>query len=204
MSELLFDMDAGDISLDFANTNNWHASAHPEEDMHNYDELVAWGKAAGIISLESNEHTCRLSEERPGEAEVTYQHAIELREAIYRVFSHRYAGIPIPAEDLALINATVSVAMTHRRVVPEDGEFKWEWDRDCDDPDLILWKVAMSAANLLTSDRVTKVRECEDDRGCGYLFIDTTKNHSRRWCSMESCGNRAKAQRHYSRRKAEN
>lgn len=204
MSEVLFDMDAGDISLDFANTNNWHASAHPEENLHNYDDLVAWGKAAGIITLETNQQTCLLGDERPFEAEIIYQHALQLREAIYHVFSHRYAGTPIPAEDLGLINTTVSVAMTHRRVVPTGDDFVWEWDRDCDDPDMILWKVAIAATNLLTSDKVQRVRECEDDRGCGYLFIDMSKNHSRRWCSMESCGNRAKAQRHYSRSKSEN
>jgi len=46
---------------------------------------------------------------------------------------------------------------------------------------------------------VDRVRECEDDRGCGFLFIDQSKNRSRRWCSMESCGNRAKARQHYAR-----
>jgi len=64
--------------------------------------------------------------------------------------------------------------------------------------------VARSAAELLTSDNVDRVRECEDDRGCGYLFIDQSKNRSRRWCSMESCGNRAKARRYYARLQAIN
>jgi predicted RNA-binding Zn ribbon-like protein len=50
---------------------------------------------------------------------------------------------------------------------------------------------------LVTSKEIKRVGECADDRGCGYLFIDTSRNHSRRWCSMEACGNRAKAQRHY-------
>lgn len=200
MSEVLFDMDAGDICLDFANTNNWHASAHPDENLHNYDDLVAWGKAAGIISVEANEYTCHLAGEHPDEAERAYHNALQLREAIYRVFSNRYAGTPIPEADLWLINAIVWQAMSHRRVVPAGSEFKWEWDSDCDDPNLILWRVALSAVDLLTSDKVSRVRECEDDRGCGYLFIDMSKNHSRRWCSMESCGNRAKAHRHYSRK----
>jgi predicted RNA-binding Zn ribbon-like protein len=203
MSEVSFDMDAGDVSLDFANTMNWHASVHPEENLHNYEDLVAWGKAAGLISEEENEHTCSLADERPVEAEKAYREALRLREAIYRVFSNRYAGSPIPEEDLKLLNQMVSQAMTHRQVVSRAGEFRWEWDSECDEPDMILWKVAMSAADLLTSDEVTRVRECEDDRGCGYLFIDMSKNHSRRWCSMDSCGNRAKALRHYSRSKAE-
>jgi predicted RNA-binding Zn ribbon-like protein len=203
MSEVLFDLDAGDISLDFANTMNWHASDHPEENLHNYDDLVAWGQAAGIISLESNENICNLADEHPVDAEHTYQNALRLREAIYRVFSHRYAGETIPASDLELINTTVNHAISHRRVVAAGSEFRWEWDDYCDEPELIMWKVAIAATELLTSDKVLRVRECEDDRGCGYLFIDMSKNHSRRWCSMDSCGNRAKALRHYSRSKVE-
>jgi predicted RNA-binding Zn ribbon-like protein len=203
MSEVLFDIGAGDISLDFANTVNWHASQHPEEILHNYDDLVAWGKATGIISLESNERTCKLADEHPGDAQRAYHDALVLREAIYRVFSRRYAGETIPSADLELINATVAQAMAHRKVVPAGDEFIWEWDENCDEPDLIMWKVAIAATDLLTSDQVLRVRECEDDRGCGYLFIDMSKNHSRRWCSMDSCGNRAKALRHYSRSKAE-
>jgi predicted RNA-binding Zn ribbon-like protein len=64
----------------------------------------------------------------------------------------------------------------------------------------MLWPIAREAANLLTSKDIKRMGECADDRGCGYLFFDTSRNHSRRWCSMESCGNRAKAQRHYQRK----
>ncbi|MCB0153982.1 MAG: CGNR zinc finger domain-containing protein, partial [Anaerolineae bacterium] len=56
-----------------------------------------------------------------------------------------------------------------------------------------------SAAELLTSDRLNRVGQCAGE-SCGWLFLDTTRNHSRRWCEMEHCGNRAKAKRHYRRR----
>jgi len=55
----------------------------------------------------------------------------------------------------------------------------------------------------LTSEELDRVRECADDRGCGYLFMDTSRNRSRKWCDMRGCGNRAKAQRHYRRTQAE-
>jgi predicted RNA-binding Zn ribbon-like protein len=67
------------------------------------------------------------------------------------------------------------------------------------DLDEMLRPVARSAADWLVSADVDRVRLCADDRGCGYLFVDTSRNRSRRWCSMESCGNRAKARRHYER-----
>jgi predicted RNA-binding Zn ribbon-like protein len=88
-------------------------------------------------------------------------------------------------------------------LVSEGDDFTWKWADGVDPKNMVLWTVALSAANLLTSDKASRVRVCEDDRGCGVLFIDMSKNHSRRWCSMQSCGNRAKAHRHYSRVKCE-
>ena len=96
----------------------------------------------------------------------------------------------------------VREALAHLQLTPLEDGFRWDWSPEIDGANLILWPVARAAAELLTSDKATRVRVCEDDRGCGYLFIDQTKNHSRRWCSMESCGNRAKARRHYSRLQA--
>jgi len=65
----------------------------------------------------------------------------------------------------------------------------------------MLWPVTRAAVDLLLSDSLAQVGQCADDRGCGLLFIDTSRNHSRQWCSMDACGNRAKAQRHYRRSK---
>jgi predicted RNA-binding Zn ribbon-like protein len=122
-----------------------------------------------------------------------------VREAIWRIFTCHSSGEPIQKADLELLNAVVSQAMAHLRLTPLGGEVCWSWTDDMNGVDMILWPVARAAAELLTSSEASKVRACEDDRGCGYLFIDQTKNHSRRWCSMDSCGNRAKARRHYSR-----
>ena len=121
------------------------------------------------------------------------------REALYRVFSRRYTGELLSEADLAILNRGIREAMAHLQLKPVDGELHWDWVPETGGDQIILWSVARAAAGLLTSDQASRVRECEDDRGCGYLFIDQSKNHSRRWCSMESCGNRAKARRHYSR-----
>lgn len=203
MSEDSFDFEAGNLCLDFANTNNWHASEHPEESLHNYSDLLAWGTAAGVLSTDSAKRLSRLVTKYPEVTEQAYQTAIETREAIYHIFSDRYNGRPISEKDLTYLNELVHEATTHRQLVPGEQAFQWHWKTDGEGAEIILWEVAFSAAELLTSNKVAWVRECEDDRGCGYLFIDLSKNHSRRWCSMESCGNRAKARRHYSRSKAE-
>ena len=195
----MYDFDAGDLSLDFANTKNWHASASPEEFLKTYNDLLAWGEQAGLVSPEAVRWLNQLAVERPEESGSAYDLAIQLREAIYRIFSNRYASEPISPMDLAIVNSVVRDAMAHRQLIISQDSIHWEWVAGIDDTNLILWPVAYAAAQLLTSDKITRVRECEDDRGCGYLFIDQTKNHSRRWCSMDSCGNRAKARRHYSR-----
>ena len=67
----------------------------------------------------------------------------------------------------------------------------------------MLWPVVQSAVDLMTSPELDRVGQCADDRGCGWLFVDTTKNRSRRWCDMRDCGNRAKARRHYAKKKSE-
>ncbi len=202
MSETKYGFDAGDLSLDFANTLDWHASKHPIERITSYADLLAWGKAAGLINPQTVRELRELDAHKPEETSDHYLLAIQVREAIYHIFSHHYAGKPIPEADLALLNSYVREAMSHRQLVQEGDEFHWEWSPEINGINQILWPVTFAAAHLLTSPAASRVRECEDDRGCGYLFIDQTKNHSRRWCSMESCGNRAKARRHYSRLQA--
>lgn len=198
----MYDFDAGNLSLDFANTMDWHGSQKPRENLKSYSDLVSWGRQAGLISPKFATRLLSYADENPGEAAHAYGFAIQVREAIYRIFSQRYAGKPIPADDLALLNSVVSEAMANLQLTAVNGEIHWDWTDKIGNSNLILWPVARAAAELLTSEKVARVRECEDDRGCGYLFIDQTKNHSRRWCSMESCGNRAKARRHYSRLQA--
>lgn len=199
MTEHKFDFESGDLSLDFANTSNWHASSNPTEYLNNYADLLAWGVQAGILSSESANQLRRQLAAQPEKAASIHSKAIQLREAIYQVFSKRYAGKPVPEQDLALLNDYIREAMAHLQLEPKNGELHWDWVPEADGVEITLWTVARAAAELLTSDKAARVRECEDDRGCGYLFIDQSKNHSRRWCSMESCGNRAKARRHYQR-----
>jgi predicted RNA-binding Zn ribbon-like protein len=195
-----YDFESGELCLDFANTNDWHASENPQERLHDYSDLISWGEGAGILSADRAERLRRLAARLPEEASAAYEHAIELREALFRLFSAISNGDRVDRGDLAILNTTLDSALGHQEITTSPDGFAWSWD---DDPDLerVVWPVARSAADLLTSDLQRRVRRCEDDRGCGYLFIDTSRNRSRRWCSMESCGNRAKARRHYARQK---
>jgi predicted RNA-binding Zn ribbon-like protein len=128
-----------------------------------------------------------------------FDRAIRLREAIYRVFSNQAWEKRVNPNDLAILNEALPQAMSHLQITPSSQGFDWEWTKVQDEFDQILWSVARSAGELLTSDNLDRVSECADDRGCGYLFVDMSRNRSRRWCSMEACGNRAKAARNYER-----
>jgi len=199
MDDKHYDFDSGDVCLDFANTSDWHASERPQENLASYDDLVTWGEQAGILSEEQAGRLRHSAAQQPEDAAGVFHQAITLREAIYRIFSSLYAGRPVPPAELRLLNAELTKAMPYLELrVQEDG-IGWRWSEGGAGLDRMLWPVARAAAQLLTSDHLDRVRECEDERGCGYLFIDQSKNRSRRWCSMDSCGNRAKARRHYAR-----
>jgi predicted RNA-binding Zn ribbon-like protein len=196
MNATQFDFDSGDLCLDFANTLEWHASDHPVEHMGDYFFLVSW-----IITPEKAAHLRQLAADKADEATAAYDAAIRLREVVYSIFSQYYHKEVVKPADVQILNTILSRSLPHLRVAGSTSGFDWEWNRDSQDLEQIIWPIARHAAELLTSDQLDSVRVCEDDRGCGYLFIDTTRNHSRRWCSMESCGNRAKARRHYARQR---
>jgi predicted RNA-binding Zn ribbon-like protein len=124
--------------------------------------------------------------------------AIALREAIYGIFTSVFEERPATTADMAVLNRELANAMTHARIKQDDGDFVWTWQTESKALDRVLWSVVRSAADLLTSERKHRVTECASD-DCTWLFIDLSRNHSRRWCDMNECGNRAKAKRFYER-----
>src|SRR5581483_5720104 len=107
----------------------------------------------------------------------------------------------VPAAAVEAINAALADALPHLRVAPRGGGFAWELLPDGGSLVAPLRPIARSAGELMTADALARVREC-DGASCTWLFLDESRNRSRRWCSMESCGNRAKARRHYRKRRA--
>jgi predicted RNA-binding Zn ribbon-like protein len=188
----------GRHSLDFANTADWHASDHPIEMLTSYPELVAWSVHAGILTEHQSQRILGAAARRPVDATEVLNRAIALREAIYRIFSAITHGHEPQVADLAVLNAELSRILAQSRIVSSSSGFTWDWAGGDDALDRMLWPVVHDAADLLTSEGLERVGQCADGR-CGWLFLDTSRNRSRRWCSMEDCGNRAKARRHYER-----
>lgn len=195
-----YDATAGRLCLDFANTLSNRLSDEPHEWLDTFTNLVTWGRLVGVLSDEVARSLLQEAAAQPEEARRALKLAIELRETIYRIFSATAAGGSPVAADLDALNTTLSQALPHLQIVPDADGFTWNWAGEEDALDSMLWPVARSAGDLLTSDELERVGECEGD-GCGWLFLDMSRNHSRRWCDMGDCGNRAKARRHYRRQK---
>jgi predicted RNA-binding Zn ribbon-like protein len=188
----------GRLSLDFANTADWHASEEPVEQLTSYADLLAWSVHTGILIADQGQRMLEEARQRPLQAAAVLERAVALREAIYHIFSAISRGQAPPAADLAVLNAEVPQTLARSRIVPSLEGFAWDWAPGEDALDGMLFPVVRDAVDLLTSEELDRVGKCADGR-CGWLFLDTSRNRSRRWCSMEDCGNRAKARRHYER-----
>lgn len=194
-----FELDGDAACLDFVNT--WGDRDRPQADrLHDYGDLLAFARQAGLLATETLAGLRERADAQPADARRAGERGRELRETLYRIFSARAAGRPVPESDLTVLNSVLESAMGGLHLEPADEGFLWGWSEQVDDLELPLWPVARSAAELLTGDDLDRLREC-DGRSCSWLFLDRSRNRSRRWCSMATCGNRAKARRHYRRQR---
>jgi predicted RNA-binding Zn ribbon-like protein len=188
----------GKLCLNFANSVVWRASATPSDLLSSYSDLVTWSTQTGAISKDKALHLIKKAQLAPLDASMVFEQAISLREAIYQIFSAIAANHPIDFGALNVLNSSLSEALKHRQVIPTTDGFTWNWF-DCEDKlDSTIWSIATSAGELLVSQELDRVRECLGE-GCGWLFLDESRSRSRRWCDMNICGNRAKANRYYHR-----
>jgi predicted RNA-binding Zn ribbon-like protein len=193
------DQEPSRLCLEFVNTLLWHASEHPEETLQSYVDLVTWARGVKLVSGHEARKLLRDAADRPAEASQVLKRATALREAIYRIFV-ALVHEKSPAEaDLAELNNMLTKMTSGARIAKTARGFAWSWDVDEDALDSLMWPIALSAAELLISEECERVGQCADDLGCGWLFLDTSKNRSRRWCDINDCGNRAKQRRHYER-----
>jgi len=191
----------GWLCLDFANTVEWHASETPVETLNTYADLIEWAANVGILSGDAKDVLLRKSEGKPIEAQAVLGKARGVREDIYGILSDTACGKPIKTSELRGFNKALVSALSHSRLAPHEEGLRWEWDSHSDKLDSVMWPVVRSAVDLMTSEAIRRVGQCADERGCGWLFWDSSRNRSRRWCDMSDCGNRAKVRRFYAKRR---
>ena len=198
-----FELTAGVLCLDFVNTLDDRPSGEPKELLARYGDLVRFSEDSRILTAAQADRLFAWGEADPEEAQRVLQSAVELREAIYAVFSAVIAKGAVPASALALLNGYIQLAAQHVSLTPDNGGFAWRYDSNGDSPgglETLLSPIVRSAAELLASDNLRFVRACSS-MTCQWFFLDTSKNHRRRWCSMKLCGNRAKVGRFYARQR---
>jgi predicted RNA-binding Zn ribbon-like protein len=189
----------GVLCLDFANTLNGHGRTSGHEYLKNYSDLVVWCRKAGILTDPDARSLSREAARNPDKATMAFKRAVTVRETIYRAFSAIAHGATPKANDLAALNEARAVALAHSQIVRAPAGFALDWT-DKTALHRMLWPIALSAAELLTSEHQGRIRQCAGE-GCDWLFLDTSRNHLRRWCSMDECGNRAKSRRFFERKR---
>ena len=187
-----------DLSLDFVNTLSWRGSAR-QESLHSLSDLLNWLVSVRTISAPAARGLQQWLEVRPALAASVFTDAIVLRETLYRLLRSMASGSSPPAEDLRHFNQALAEAPPRAILDHAESGFGWRVDAK-PTAAALLTAVLWSAADTLVAPQPERVRECANDR-CLWLFFDDSKNGSRRWCSMQSCGNRAKAHRHYLRQR---
>ncbi|UCF37822.1 MAG: ABATE domain-containing protein [Acidobacteriota bacterium] len=195
-----FDFSGGALCLDFANTIPDRPCCEKEH-LTSFSRLLTWAEQAGIVGEEARDSLRHAADEAPAEMERVLEEATELRECLYRIFSTLADGACVTAPDLEVLNRWVKKAFSELKVREGDCGFEWAYPPVRNLLDYFLHPVARSAAELLTSEDLPLVRECGSE-ACSWLFLDRSRTKRRRWCDMKTCGNRAKARRHYARSRA--
>jgi predicted RNA-binding Zn ribbon-like protein len=196
---------AGALCLDFANTVDARfprPGDTPPDFIASYEQLVRWSEGAGALDAPAARKLLVRAGREPKTASAAVSAAHRLRDAIYTLFTAMKDGREPPASAASELASFSARALERGRLVAnaEANALTWTW------PQLqlesMLWPIALSALELATSGEVTALKQCPGHDGrCGWLFLDRTKNHSRRWCTMQICGNAEKTRKQTTRRR---
>jgi predicted RNA-binding Zn ribbon-like protein len=185
---------AGHPALDLVNTLDWRFRPEgAEELLTSYQDVVRFAEESKLLT------STEVRRLRPSTR--VLESCKKLREALAEIFYARLDGRkPSAAAGRELERHFRETRLAQTLNWKQSPRLEWEWPKTEHDPALPLWALAMSAADLMTSEAVYRVRACHNPE-CRWLFLDTSKNHTRRWCDMKLCGNRMKARRFKAQRK---
>jgi predicted RNA-binding Zn ribbon-like protein len=180
-------------ALAFVNTLSGRPTPTPVERLLSYDALAAWARETGLLKADESDRLVARARRRSGEGERVVERARALRELLHETFVALGEGKPPRSATLDGLSAQLAAFYAHGRLVAAGDALQWVCSAE-DELDRPVWEVARTAARLLTSPRLARVRACAAE-DCGWWFLDETKNASRRWCDMKICGNRDKVRR---------
>jgi predicted RNA-binding Zn ribbon-like protein len=188
-----FQLIAGHLALDLVNTLDWRfRDDGPEELLASYNDLLRFSTQSGLLTAKQIRQIFRSStESAAADALVACR---ELREAAAEILYAAVDDRTPSALQIKILERCFKEARSHQRLAWSGSRLAWEWPASEYGPELPLWMLSLSTARFLISDDMHRLRACEKP-DCRWLFLDTSKNHTRRWCDMKICGNRMKARR---------
>jgi predicted RNA-binding Zn ribbon-like protein len=169
-----FSFHRGSLALDLVGTVGRRASDDPEERLPDAAALGTWLAEAGLAA-----------ETAPGDEDLAAARA--LREALHRAAAAVVDGAPVRRADLAAVNRAAAALRDGAPQLTASLASRWETDRPVA---FALARVAADGIDVLAHHR-ERLARCELP-GCGALLLSRSRGERRRWCSMETCGNRAK------------
>jgi predicted RNA-binding Zn ribbon-like protein len=193
--------EGGRLCLAAVNTVLWRRGAEPVDRLRGYADLVRYVARAGWLDrfTPGLEATAAA---HPQRADAAFRRAVDLREALFGLFSRVVAGHEPAAADLAVLNDQLAAGLGRLAILPHalpGNRYAASWPGGGTELDLPAWQIAASAGALLTGPELDRVKQCPGER-CGWLFVDQSRNRSRRWCDSRECGNRERVRAHYHRR----
>lgn len=201
-----FKLIGGNVSLDFTNTAGGRVSnfqkkskrdyydGYDSDRLQNYADLLAWSLKATLINEKETKKLLRIAKNVPQAAEAVLKRAINLRECIYRLFRSAIEGWHPEAKDIEKLNDELNLARAHQKLAFSNNVYILEWINSSGALDSMLWQISEAAAKLLVSGDLSRIEKCGNEI-CNWLFLDTSRNHTRQWCVMKDCGNVAKVRR---------
>jgi predicted RNA-binding Zn ribbon-like protein len=188
----------GNLALDFVNSRSGPVGGAPDDDaLTSYADVVAWGRYVGNLSEAEAAALRRLARDDPDGAEAAFRHCLQVRECLDDVFREIAQGRRPSRRALAELRDHERDALGSAELEPgEAGPYGWSWRRD---RSLLrpVRPVVHAAVTLLTAGPLDRIKGCGT---CRFLFLDESRNRSRRWCSMEDCGTAEKIRRYVARR----
>jgi predicted RNA-binding Zn ribbon-like protein len=196
-------LEGGQLALNFVNTIGGLRDEPPspeDELLASYEDLVTWCVRLEVISEADGRVLLRAASRDERGARRALRRARELRELIYAIFRPIADGAEPPPDLLDRLRDLDRDALASGRLVPAGGAMRWSWPppTELSDP---LAPIAHAAVELLTEGPLEHVKICGN---CRWLFLDQSRNHSRRWCSMNECGTQMKQRRFVERRRDAN
>jgi predicted RNA-binding Zn ribbon-like protein len=190
----------GELALDFTNTSSGRGWPTHQDHLRAAEDIVAWARHAKVMSPVDADWLRAEVAANDSLARRLLHRALDLRGALYTIAAEIAAGRPAPPAQVDSLAKEHAACVACATLAPDGGRYMWSWMPRQAAVEAVLGPVALSALATLSQADLTRVKQCQGEK-CGWLFFDTTKNKSRRWCEMEICGNRAKQKRHSARRR---